>query len=68
MIAGQEERTITIRNSRSCWRESVQDEDDLVKVIKLLQAEIFAGNKIGLVIAIEKIGLPSRMSLSLDEE
>ena len=52
MLAGAEIREITVQGARSIWREQITDEEDLVKLIRLIEAELYARNVVNLVVIV----------------
>lgn len=52
MVAVAETRSITVTGARACWRETIGDENDLEKFIRIIMAELCANNTVHLIVVI----------------
>lgn len=52
MVAAVDVRQLTVTGARAVWREPIDEDDDLIKLIRIVQAELLAHNKISLVVIV----------------
>ena len=52
MVAVAETRSITVTGARACWKETIGDENDLEKFLRIVMAELCAKNIVQLVVII----------------